>query len=254
LLFSFFLSTMPIKSLWVCFFGFFIGNDMSLDYAIAMIIFFVSLSHFVWFSLDHRNHQSMIQIFSQSFYEYCCCVFSLWELRVIRFAILSDTICLFACSLSLPSSIPLVQYRDHIWVYRLNEPRLLRPTTSGPLVMKRAANRMGDHIQRFPTNGVVISPDRDWSNASDLQPRFPNPDQMFGLLTAGLWLPFDGRLRWLADEAVIKISSIYDLLNATWTRLAWHLETLWNADMIKIILFFWDSARLTRNGRAEKSQ
>jgi hypothetical protein len=43
----FFLSTLPIKLLWVCFFGFCVGNSTSLYYTIAMIIFFVSPSHFV---------------------------------------------------------------------------------------------------------------------------------------------------------------------------------------------------------------
>jgi hypothetical protein len=91
--------TLSIKSLWVWFFGFFIGNGMSLDWTIAMIISFVSSSHFVCFSLDHCNHESMIHVFSWSFHKYCCRVFSLWEPRVIQFPILSDIVRFFASSL-----------------------------------------------------------------------------------------------------------------------------------------------------------
>jgi hypothetical protein len=76
---SFFLSTLPIKSLWACFFGFFIGNGTSLYCTIAMIMSFVSPSRFVWFSLDYHNHHSTIQVVSWSFHECCCCRFSLWE-------------------------------------------------------------------------------------------------------------------------------------------------------------------------------
>jgi hypothetical protein len=47
LLLSFFLSTLPIKSLWVCFFGFFIRNGTSLYCMIVIIISCVSPSRFV---------------------------------------------------------------------------------------------------------------------------------------------------------------------------------------------------------------
>jgi hypothetical protein len=102
--------------------------------------------------------------------------------------------------------------------------------------MEGTANRMSDHIQRFLTNGVVISRDRDSSDASDLAPWSFSLDQMFALWKAGPRLSFDGRLQWLVNETVIKRSSICDLLNATRTRLAWHLETAQNAKRIKIIL------------------